>query len=243
MIGFSDFDLWNCRRIITLQSVAKSTFAEIMRFRHFRKGCRSVRPLDIVRENLPLRYRRTLAVLLRDAYARADEESRRLFTDMGVRSDHYPWIRRGLLEDALLVSPEGFEGIQSIQIPSRYFWHHVEIRSGQTILTLANHYDPEMPLRRSEFRDAMFRQMEMFSFDEVVDESKVPAVLLHHRLDTDHKKVGYAVIRCGRPNNDGWFEGGINLMHDHPDVFGLGRGENVGDDAFPEPLDDEETGT
>lgn len=205
-----------------------------------------MRPIEGVRRDYSRPYLRGLSVGLARAYRQSSEASAGMYADLNVRSNTAPWIRRGFVEEMLLRSANGHDGIVATQVHSGYFWYHTEVRAGNCILTQALQYDPAAPLRRAAFRDELSNQQTLsFSDDEVIDESQICAILLHHRLEIDSARVGYAVIRCARRGMNGWFDGGINLIHDFPDVFGLpGRGtEEIDEGPFPDLLDEEGTGS
>lgn len=145
-----------------------------------------------------------------------------------------PWLRRGLVEQALMVSALSFPSELSVSCESSGgFWHHRRIVGGRTQLTQSTHGDVGKPLRRARYKEEYAYQQMLFDTEDTTLEAHTYAVLLHHG-SWQATRPDFVVIKF--PKTDlSW----------HPEVIDLSAEfsntqvdetvpiEEVADDAIP----------
>lgn len=92
-----------------------------------------------------------------------------------------PWLRRGLVEQALLVSAQTFPRRLTVTCePSGGFWNHRKVIGGRIQLTQSTHDDVGKPLRRARYKEEYAQQQMLFEVNDVVEHPHIYAVLLHY---------------------------------------------------------------
>jgi len=179
--------------------------------------------MDVFRSDFPEEYLKILAAGLRDCYRNANRLIQETYVTLEVRQNTYPWLRRGLIEDMMMSTAAQFgESISAAQVDSGHFWWHSELRAGRIVLTQCASSGEDAPVRQAQYKNELAKKTQRLLFPEVNDppnQGIIYATLLHNKAAGSDQHVGYAQIRFPKPGLTSFYEGGVDLLVQFPDVF------------------------
>lgn len=184
-----------------------------------------MRPIEVFRSDVPEPYLRSLTAAVIQSYQRADELCNATFSCPIVRSNSYPFVRRGLIEDSLLAiaAEPRFEGVVGVrQAASGSFWNHVETTIRRVVITQNSAADAECHLRPAVYKSDLAKATQLLLWDEEREEAGFGSIfshLSHGKNGGADGRPGFVVIRFPKANLNEFYDGTIDLLAEFPELL------------------------